>query len=71
MSTAQGAEGTPKEKGRGRIGSFLLEDHRYVLLGTSVVAALGMWLSMQPRSALSFLAPVYALEVVMYYVLLA
>ena len=71
MSTAQGAEGTPKEKGRGRIGSFLLEDHRYVLLGTNVVAALGMWLSMQPRSALSFLAPVYALEVVMYYVLLA
>ena len=71
MSTAQGAEGTPKEKGRGRLGSFLLKDHRYVLLGTSVVAVLGMWLSMQPRSSLSFLAPVYALEVVMYYVLLA
>ena len=32
---------------------------------------MGMWLSMQPRSTWSFLAGVYTLEVVMYYVLLA
>ncbi|MDY2788748.1 MAG: amino acid ABC transporter permease [Atopobium sp.] len=46
-------------------------DHRYVLLGTSVIACLGMWLSSQARSTWSFLAPVYALEVGMYYTLFA
>lgn len=58
----------------GRIGSFVrfvTGDHRYVLLATSVVALLGMWLSSQPRSAMSFLAPVFVVELVMYYTLIA
>ncbi len=45
--------------------------YRYVFLGTSVVAAIGLWFSMRPRSSMSFLAPVFTLEVVMYYLLLA
>ena len=45
----------------GRLASFVLDDHRYVLLGTSVIAAMGMSLSSQPRPALSFLAGAYAL----------
>lgn len=56
---------------RGKLTSFFLDDHRYVLLGTSVIAAVGMALSSSPRPALSFLAPCYALEVVMYYLLAA
>ncbi|WP_245579114.1 amino acid ABC transporter permease [Atopobium fossor] len=48
---------------------FIKADHRYVLLGTSFIACLGMWLSSQVRSTWSFLAPVYTLEVVMYYTL--
>lgn len=55
----------------GRLAAFFTNDHRYVLLGTSVVAFAGMMLSSQPRPALSFLAPVYTLEVVMYYLLVA
>lgn len=55
----------------GRLASFVLDDHRYVLLGTSVIAAMGMSLSSQPRPALSFLAGAYALEVVLYYLLVA
>ncbi len=54
-----------------RIISFARADHRYVLLGTSVIAALGMELSSRPRPALSFMAHAYALEVVMYYLLAA
>lgn len=56
---------------RGRLASFILADHRYVLLGTSVIACIGMALSSSPRPPLSFLAPYYALEVVMYYLLAA
>lgn len=56
---------------KGGLKGFLATDHRYVFLGTSVIALIGMWLSMQPRSTWSFLAGVYTLEVVMYYVLLA
>lgn len=55
----------------GRLASFVLDDHRYVLLGTSTIAALGMVLSSQPRPALSFLAGAYTLEVAMYYLLVA
>lgn len=55
----------------GRLRAFLTNDHRYVLLGTSVVAFAGMLLSSQPRPALSFLARAYTLEVVMYYLLVA
>lgn len=43
----------------------------YSYLIASVFAALGMWLSSKPRSVLSFLAPVFSLELCMYYVLFA
>lgn len=56
---------------RSRLASFVLDDHRYVLLGTSAVAFLGMLLSSQPRPAMSFMAQAYAVEVAMYYLLVA
>ncbi len=55
----------------GRLAHFLRSDHRYVLLGTSVAAFVGMLLSSQQRSSWSFLANVYVVELVMYYVLVA
>lgn len=58
-------------KERGRLASFVLDDHRYVLLGTSAVAGIGMLLSSQPRPALSFLARAFTVELVMYYLLVA
>ncbi|MBM6774902.1 amino acid ABC transporter permease [Olsenella profusa] len=66
-ATDERAEG----RGRGRIASFLLDDHRYVLLGTSAMALVGMLLSSSPRPALSFLAPAFTVELVLYYVLAA
>lgn len=66
-SILSGAEGTRRAK----LISFIHADHRYVLLGTSTIAALGMVLSSQPRPALSFLAGAYTLEVAMYYLLVA
>lgn len=66
-SILSGAEGTRCAK----LISFIRADHRYVLLGTSAIAALGMVLSSQPRPALSFLAGAYTLEVAMYYLLVA
>lgn len=56
---------------RGRLASLVLDDHRYVLLATSAVAFAGMMLSGMARPALSFLAPYYTVELVMYYVLAA
>jgi len=56
---------------RGGFAEFVLADHRYVLLGTSAVAFLGMLLSSQPRSSWSFLAHAFSVEFVMYYVLVA
>ncbi len=56
---------------RARFAAWLRRDHRYVLLGTSAVAFVGMWLSSQPRPALSFLAHAFTVELVMYYVLAA
>ncbi|MBQ9058285.1 MAG: amino acid ABC transporter permease [Atopobiaceae bacterium] len=55
----------------GRIASFFKDDHRYVFLGTSAFALVGLWLAMQPRTPSSFLAQSYALEVVLYYLLVA
>ena len=66
-SILSGAEGTRRAK----LISFIRADHRYVLLGTSAIAALGMVLSSQPRPVLSFLAGAYTLEVAMYYLLVA
>lgn len=59
------------DRPRGRIASFILDDHRYVLLGTSVVALAGMLLSSQPRPSMSFLANVFTVELAMYYALAA
>ena len=54
-----------------RIRGFVTADHRYVFLGTSAVALVGLWFGNQPHSPLSFLAASYALESVLYYLLLA
>ena len=54
-----------------KIKSFILDDHRYVFLGTSVVAVIGILFSMQVRSPRSFLASAYAFEVAVYYYLVA
>ena len=54
-----------------RIASFFKDDHRYVFLGTSALALVGLWLSMQPRTSSSFLAQSFTLELVLYYLLLA
>lgn len=70
MSSAPSGEQTARRT-RGRVASFLLDDHRYVLLGTSAVALVGMLLSSSPRPAMSFLAHAFTVELVMYYVLVA
>ncbi len=54
-----------------RMAAFVKADHRYVLLGTSCVAGVGMWLSAQPRSDMSFLASAFTVELALYYVLMA
>ena len=70
--TTADTQQAPAGTGRlARLRHFVTSDHRYVLLGTSVIALIGMWLSMQKRSDMSFLAPVYAVEVAMYYFLVA
>ena len=74
MSTTSEAAGTspaaPAQKTRGRLASFFCDDHRYVFLGTSVFASsAGAGNSVHPAS--SFLAASYAVESVLYYVLLA
>ena len=51
--------------------SFVTDDHRYVFLATSFVAAIGIWFSMQRRSAMSFLRGAYSVEVAMYWFLMA
>jgi ABC-type amino acid transport system permease subunit len=65
------APSIPVTTRRARFAAWLRRDHRYVLLGTSAVAFTGMWLSSQPRPAMSFLAHAFTVEVVMYYVLVA
>lgn len=59
-------------KGRlARVRAFLLEEHRYVFLGTSVLALCGLWLANQAHSPLSLLNHVRGLETALYYVLVA
>ena len=70
MSSAPSGEQTARRP-RGRVASFFLNDHRYVLLGTSAVAFVGMLLSSSPRPPMSFLAQAFTVELVMYYVLAA
>lgn len=50
---------------------FITGDHRYVFLGTSAIALVGIWFSMRPRRSMSFLAHAYAVEVAMYWFLVA
>ena len=75
MSTTSEAAGTspaaPAQKTRGRLASFFSDDHRYVFLGTSVFALIGLALGNSVHPASSFLAASYAVESVLYYVLLA
>lgn len=52
-------------------GRFVKDDHRYVFLTTTLIALVGVWFSLQPRCPLSFLANAYALEVAMYWYLMA
>ena len=73
MSTSSAAARTAKPaKGRlGKIAAFFRDDHRYVFLGTSVFALVGLMLANSPHSASSFLMESYAVESVLYYVLMA
>ena len=68
MGSNQSGAGAPRIA---RTSAFITGDHRYVLLGTSAIAAVGMFLSSLSRPALSFLARAYVVEVVMYYLLAA
>ena len=70
MSSAPSGEQTARRP-RGRVASFFLDDHRYVLLGTSAVAFVGMLLSSSPRPPMSILAQAFTVELVMYYALAA
>ena len=75
MSTTSEAAGTspaaPAQKTRGRLASFFCDDHRYVFLGTSAFALIGLALGNSVHPASSFLAASYAVESVLYYVLLS
>ena len=65
-------DSTSEHAGRlARVRAFLLAEHCYVFLGTSVLAACGLWLANQAHSPLSFLNYARALELVLYYVLVA
>ena len=59
------------QKSRGRLATFFCDDHRYVFLGTSAFALIGLALGNSPHSASSFLAASYVVESVLYYVLVA
>lgn len=50
---------------------FITKEHTYVFLGTSVFALVGLFLANQPHPALSFFMPLYGLEFVCYYALIA
>lgn len=74
MSTTPEVAGTATaaaQKTRGRLASFFCDDHRYVFLGTSAFALVGLALGNSAHSASSFLTASYVVESVLYYVLLA
>ena len=54
-----------------RLGAFLSAEHRYVFLGTSAVAALGLAFSQETPTPLSFLAPTGIFQDVLWLVLWA
>lgn len=68
MSTQSAA---PAARRRGRLFAFIANDHPYVFLGTSVAALIGIWLANEPHGTMSFLACSYAVESVLYYLLVA
>ncbi|WP_077597343.1 amino acid ABC transporter permease [Olsenella urininfantis] len=51
--------------------AFARSEHRYVFLGTSAIALVGIWLGRRPHPKGSFLAGSYALEFALYYLLVA
>ncbi|MDO4536598.1 MAG: amino acid ABC transporter permease [Coriobacteriales bacterium] len=53
-----------------KVARFVMGDHRYVFLGTSVIAAIGVMFSSRPRSESSFLAGVFTVELCMYWFLM-
>lgn len=74
MSTTPEVAGTATaaaQKTRGRLAAFFCGDHRYVFLGTSAFALVGLALGNSAHSASSFLTASYVVESVLYYVLLA
>ena len=74
MSTTPEVAGTATaaaQKTRGRLAAFFCDDHRYVFLGTSAFALIGLALGNSAHSASSFLAASYVVESALYYVLLA
>ena len=73
-TTSEAAAATPAagaQKTRGRLASFFCDDHRYVFLGTSAFALIGLALGNSAHPTSSFLAASSAVESVLYYVLLA
>ena len=71
-TTPEGAPGQANgRKGRGRLAGFLLSDHRYVFLGTSALALVGLALGSSAHSPSSFLAASFLVESVLYYALYA
>ena len=70
-SSSVAAKPAVEKKGLGAFAAFLTSDHRYVFLGTSAFALVGLILGNSAHSASSFLAASYAVESVLYYMMLA
>ncbi len=62
MAEQHGDQGTR----RGKVASFLLDDHRYVFLGTSVLALIGVWMHGKTPSAFSVLGKVPILDTLLF-----
>lgn len=70
-SSSVAAKPADAKKGLGAVAAFLTGDHRYVFLGTSAFALVGLMLGNSAHSASSFLAASYVVESALYYMLLA